>query len=138
MSNPAADVPSLIVIVVLVLRKEITHCKQGRKAGLPLLYILCLFVGVRRLSAAPTFLCKRSHQKCELLVAAVLLCVCLHTAVESQQALELISNKFHVQTLFLEAHSCLRNLLLLQEFYSIDLDCRVSRCREQMASLGSE
>lgn len=75
MSNPGTDVQPLIVIVVLFLRKEITHCKQRMKASLTPLYILCLFVGVQGLSAAPTFLCKRSHQKCELLVAAVLLCV---------------------------------------------------------------
>lgn len=51
--------------------------------------------------------------------------------VGSQQARELISNKFHVQTLFLEARSCLRNLLLLLGLCSVDLDCGGSCCGEQ-------
>lgn len=51
--------------------------------------------------------------------------------VGSQQALELISNKFHAQTLFLEARSCLRNLLLLLGLCSVNLNSSVSCCREQ-------
>lgn len=67
----------------------------------------------------------------QVLEKAAVLVLCLHTVVESQQALELISNKFHVQTLFLEACSCLRTSLLPLGLCSVDLGCGVSCCREQ-------